>query len=150
MSTRVLCQFQNEIKTGPITISWRLTLWLDSEENLFALLHGLHSLAKRQAEVTCSVILLVTKKTRPTGGWWPRVFPLRRRSSHTDRENLRTPAPILTQWYRNPVRTGPEPNCALAPGGERVDFFNLSLKFAPTKSRTQDLRSAVGPPNRLD
>jgi len=37
------------------TISLRLTLWLDSEEDLFALLHGLHSLGKCRAEVTCSV-----------------------------------------------------------------------------------------------
>jgi hypothetical protein len=43
---------KNIPKTGIITIYSRLTLWLDSEKDLLTLLHGLHSLGKRRAEVT--------------------------------------------------------------------------------------------------
>lgn len=43
---------RNIPKTERITISLKLTLGLDGEEDLLTLLHGLHSLGKRRAEVT--------------------------------------------------------------------------------------------------
>ena len=90
------------------------------------------------------------KKTRPAGGYdGPRVFHEEEGSSHTDRENPE-PRPILTQEVPSPCenRAGAF-HCTLAHGDGQGDFFNLSLKFAPTGSRTQDLRSAAGSPNRL-
>ena len=111
---------------------------------------------------------IIKKKTRPVGGYdGPRVFLLRRRSSHTDRENPRTPVHILTQRYPWPVRrrlpdlgraalkahthgstgrTRPwaRPLLRFGTCDGRGDFFNLSLKFAPTGSRTQDLRMPPG------
>ena len=74
----------------------------------------------------------------------PHGIVLTRISSHTGRENPRTLAPTRTR--------GPSP-CELGrtihvlwAWGRQEDFFNLNLKFAPTGSRTQDLRSAAGLP----
>ena len=39
---------------------------------------------------------------------------------------------------------------ALTHGTSEGIFFTLSLKFAPTGSRTQDLRGAAGVTNQLD
>ena len=74
----------------------------------------------------------------------PHGIVLRRKPSHTGRENPRIPAPTRTR--------GPSP-CELGrtlhvlwTWGRRGDFFNLNLKFTRTGSRTQDLRSATGFP----
>ena len=50
-----------------------------------------------------SVCLIVhCKKTRPVGGWRPTGVSLRRRSSHADRENLRTRAPPIYSGTASP------------------------------------------------
>ena len=59
------------------------------------------------------------------------------------------PCPTLTQRHRRLVRTGRSLDLCFGVWDRRGDFFNASLKFAPTGSRTQDLRSATGTPNRL-
>jgi hypothetical protein len=81
------------------------------------------------------------KKTRPTGGRNPRHY-IREDLSR----RLRKPpnfCPTLTRGCRYSCECGPVPSlCALAWRQTR-GFFNPSLKFAPTRSRTQDLRSAT-------
>ena len=78
---------------------------------------------------------------RPRGiVWW-------RRPSHTGQENPRTSAPPLhsgTVAHVRRPRPGPGLRPVLWPWDRRGDFFNHNLKFAPTGSRTQDLRSAAG------
>jgi len=41
-------------------------------------------------------------------------------------------------------RPGPGLRPVLWPWDRREDFFNLNLKFAPKRSRNQDMRSAAG------
>ena len=91
------------------------------------------------------------KKTWPGVKTAPAALQIRRRIFSPGRENPRTPTPTLTRWLSiAQVRIGPVPPPALVMGMDEGIFFNLSLKFAPTGNRTQDLRSAAKPPNRLD
>ena len=89
----------------------------------------------------------VLKKTWPAGGKTAPGHCIKRRPSHAGQENPRTPAPSLhsgTVAHVRRPRPGPGLRPVLWPWDRRGDFFNLSLKFTPTGSRTQDLRSAAG------
>ena len=91
-------------------------------------------------------------KKNSTGGvkTAPAALQIRRRIFSPSRENPRTPDPTLTRCLSVvQVRIGPVAPQCFGYGDGRGDFFNLILKFAPTGSRTQDLRSAAGSPNRL-
>jgi hypothetical protein len=93
------------------------------------------------------VVINIYKKTWPAGGKTAPGYCIKRRPSHAGQENPRTPAPSLhsgTVAHVRRPRPGPGLRPVLWPWDRRGDFFNLSLKFAPTGSRTQDLRSAAG------
>jgi hypothetical protein len=90
----------------------------------------------------CKLILLYLKKnTRPEGVKTAPTASQIRRPSH---QAKKTPTPPLHGGFLSPKwELGWCPPSALDMGRTR-GFFNLSLKFAPMGSRTQDLRSAAG------
>ena len=98
--------------------------------------------------------IMVSKKN--SAGWGktaPTVLSYREELSTPGRENPRTPASpkACTVTWAGDHCHSPQagPHRYHRPGHprretQRGDFFNLNLKFAPTGSRTQDLRSAAG------
>ena len=98
------------------------------------------------------------KNKKNSAGWGktaPTVLSYREELSTPGRENPRTPASpkACTVTWAGDHCHSPQagPHRYHRPGHprretQRVDFFNLNLKFAPTGSRTQDLRSAAGFP----
>ena len=76
-------------------------------------------------------------KDRPTG------IDFLEEASASPTEKIPEPWPRPDTGGRRPWELG-RLRAVLWHRGQRGDFFNLSLKFAPTGSRTQDLRSAAG------
>jgi hypothetical protein len=104
------------------------------------------------------------KKTRPVGERPPHGIILRRSSigAVTEKDHESCPPPPLCSMRVRPLWTNsllvlwallaptrgsvlhrPVHLLCTQPGNQRVTFFNLSLKFAPTRIRTQDLKSAT-------
>ena len=95
-------------------------------------------------------------RKKNSAGWGktaPTVLSYREELSTPGRENPRTPASpkACTVTWAGDHCHSPQagPHRYHRPGHprretQRGDFFNLNLKFAPTGSRTQDLRSAAG------
>ena len=90
------------------------------------------------------------KKTRPAGASCPRGITFKKTFSHRPRKPP-NPGPVLTLGgvtrettylghTRSSDRPGPLLYQCFGTRDRRGDFFNPSLKFAPTGSRTQDLR----------
>jgi len=107
----------------------------------------------------CRIIFTVLNyKKKNSAGWGktaPTVLSYREELSTPGRENPRTPASpkACTVTWAGDHCHSPQagPHRYHRPGHprretQRGDFFNLNLKFAPTGSRTQDLRSAAGFP----
>ena len=86
--------------------------------------------------------LKVLLKTRSAGDDVPPGISLRRRSSHADRENPRTPAPPIYSGTASPW-DGTSTDLYFGVGQMRGFFLTPAWKFAPTGSWTQDLRSAT-------
>ena len=85
---------------------------------------------------------MIKKKTRPAGGRNPRALYKRRPLTQAEK----TPEPLPHPYMGGAVTlvsAGRYLPFVLWHGGMRGDFFNPSLKFAPTRSRTQDLRSVT-------
>jgi hypothetical protein len=88
----------------------------------------------------------VPTKTRPSGGGVRQIqgIILRRRPSHEGREKPRTPTSLIHSGTVAHVRNSQDQTIHLCFSvGQTRGFFNHILKFAPTGSRTQDLRSAT-------
>jgi hypothetical protein len=79
-------------------------------------------------------------KTRFAEGKTTHRIVLKRRSSHTGRENPRTRVPLVHKRLLPVRQTGPS-ICF----GMRHKFFNINMTFVPTGSRIQDLKSASTP-----
>ena len=104
---------------------------------------------------------IILKKSANRGKTTPRYYIKKKLNRSPDQKGHESWSPVQHEGqlpYRPDLYSCLEPSlaptqgsapygqsisCAHNQGNQRVTFFNLSLKFAPTRIRTQDLRSAT-------